>query len=444
MRNTILTFLFLLFVCNLFAQDDTTTRISLSTWQQSSKIEPYGDLIRLNAEHGSAKGGIKFFRRGSPARVLTKAAPFSISPGQTLKLKINNGNTVTVTFDNITAGAATADQVSDAICKQVNFSSYPDGERDHLQTCQAFAETRQSGTDVPGDDVYVAIESTYYGAQSSIEVTGGTARTALGLAMGKTAGSNGTIDCGDDGLLDQRAWIICHDHPNNLGSNNRHKHISIEAADANGDMQTRFSISHGKDVSEILISSAMLIVDSYPMTIASSPNSYKDLDFSRGNTGQQINRVGQIRVDSDNNGGNMHFRVYDDEGFGTTLLSLNREDKVVEANAAIQTKIKSTKNTAQSVLTLTPSNGNVFVVSGTSKIQYISTTNWQPGSEITVILDCDITLVNEASSPTSTAKILHLKDSESFTCGSKGSVHKFVYDGPNYTNSWYEVSRMEY
>jgi hypothetical protein len=404
------------------------------------------------AEHGSAKGGIKWFTRGHSAeQITTNSEPYNVTTGQTLQLKINGGSTMTVTFNTalsgtaFTSGAATCDQISDIICKSINYTSYPTGLVNAAYYGQASAYLTQNGTTVNEDPLKVIINSCTYGILSSVEVVGGTALTGLGLTVSTDYGNAGGVTFEDATTARQTAWIVSHDYPNNPASNNSHKHISFEVPDADGEMQSRMAISYGKNVSEILISGSQFIVNGYPVTISNSANSFKDLDFSRENTGRQISRVAQIRIDSDANGGNVLHRVYDNSGTATTLLTLDRLNKVMIANCAIQEKIKTTTNNAQSVMTLTPSNGNVFVLASTGTVNYIANTNWGTGgSEITIILQAAATLTHNAGSPTATNRPLKLSGSANFTSGANGSIHKFVYDGTTagYNNAWIEISRI--
>lgn len=424
---------------------DGTNRIVFNTWQQSNKAKPYGDITRILEEHGSAKGGHKWYLRGLPAEIIsTNSAPFAVTTGQTLQIKVNGGPTVTVTFSPAVSGSATANEISDAICKQVNYTSYPTGLVSADYWCQAIEYYTQTGSSVPADNVKLAIYSCALGATASLEIVGGTALTALGISVGTVLGTAGVTDLGVQGMGTQLAWIIAHLNPNNPASNNAHNHLSIEVPDASGEMQTRLSIQVFRDVAQMLISSSMLILDTYPLTISSSANSNKDLDFSRDNTGRQISRVFQFRTGPDSSGGNMGFRVFDDAGVVTEVITINRLSKFMAMKCAIQQQIRSTANTAQTTMTLTPSFGNAFVLSGTGTVQYIANTNWQAGSEITVILQGAATLTHAAGSPTGTNRPLKLSGSADFTAGANGSAHKFIYDGSGYSNNWIEISRITF
>lgn len=428
------------------ANGDTTNRLEISTYQQSSQGSPFGDLIRLIAEHGSAKGGIKWYASGYSARVITsKTSPFKVLTGQTLILKINGGPQRTITFENnshhqFTSGAASSDQISDIITKQLNYYDYPDGLIDSSYYGQAVEHLTQNGGTPNENEIKVAIYSCSYGRDSTIEITGGTALSNLGLSTGTYRGREGLTDLGDR-MARQLAWIIAHDYPNNPNSNNKHQHISIEVPDESGEMQTRISISYEKDVAEIIISSSMLILNTYPLTIAGE--GYKDLDFSSDNTGRKIARLGQIRVDRNDSGGDMQFRVFDNEGDVTTLINLSRLDKYIAFNGAIQEKIRSTANSSNSILTLNPEFGNMFVISGTDSISFIATTNWQAGSELIIRLQGAATLVHAAGSQANAAA-LTLAGSTNFKSGTRGSSHTFRYDGSGYSNRWLEVSRIVY
>lgn len=438
---------------------DKTRRLMLSTYQQASPSNPFGDLIRLIEEHGSAKGGIKFYSRGMPAKVISSnSEPFAVNTGDTLQVKVNGSATKTITFQagtgqTLTSGAATADEISNIITKQLNYTSYPSGEVDPSYYAQSFVYLTQSGTSVNDDALKVAICSCTYGTSSSIEIVGGTAAAALGFSVGVTNGTAGAIDMGDGSTADQLAWLIAHHFPNDPASNNSHQHISIEVPDSSGAMQTRLSIAFWKDVTEILLSSAMLIVNGYPVTISNDAEGYKDVDWSKDNTGRKIARRFQVRLGQESTGGNTSMRVFDDSGVATNMITFNRLKKFMSFGGAFQGKIRSTTNNTAVTLSLSPQNGNSFVIAGTTnQISYISysegVTNgwtWQAGSVITIVLQGAATLKHNAG--TGSAGVsgpLCLQGSADFTSGANGSIHDFLYEGPTYGNRWLEKSRLTY
>lgn len=430
---------------------DTTNRFVVETEQQSNTSNPFGDCLRPIATHGFAKAGIKYFTKNGKSAIVitTNISPFNVTTGQTLQIKINGGSTRTVTFQTgtdqtFTSGAATSDQISNIITKQINYSTYPTVAVDSDFWGQAIVYITQTGTNVPSDDLKVAIYSSTYGTSSSIEIVGGTALTGLGLSIGITTGTAGNTTISGT-TYEQLAWLIAHNYPNDIASNNEHNHFSIEVPDSSGQMQSRLAISAYKDVAQILISSAMLITNGYPLTISNSANSLKDLDFSRDNQGRQISRVGQIRITGDDTGGNMQLRVYSDGGVATSLMVLNRLGKYITLGGGLQTKIKATTNSAASTMTaLTSDDGNTFIVTGTGTINYIANTGYQAGAELTIILTGAATLTNAAGSPTSTNRALKLLGNSTFTTGSIGSSHTFIYTGTGTgaNNEWLEKSRI--
>lgn len=118
---------------------------------------------------------------------------------------------------------------------------------------------------------------------------------------------------------------------------------------------------------------------------------------------------------------------------GTTLIEM--KDNVVKAGGRFQTKLGS--NTAASEendLTL-PNTGNVFHITGETQINAITTSNWQAGSEITLIFDSTPTVKNNTAGGAGTA-IMLLAGGSDFE-PTENDVLKLVYDG----TSWFEVSR---
>lgn len=148
---------------------DTTTRVSIDVYQKSTDAAQYGDAMRINTGAGRAKGGINYTSKGLPAILYnTLAGPFNIQTTDTLILRID-GVQYTVTFSGVTAGAATTDQVCDRINAVVGFP---------LQAIATYG----------GDSDYFRLVTQTIGADASIEIVGGTARAALGLAVGTTYG----------------------------------------------------------------------------------------------------------------------------------------------------------------------------------------------------------------------------------------------------------------
>jgi hypothetical protein len=148
---------------------DTTSRISLDGYQKSTDSAQYGDLIRLNNGSGRAKTGINYTSIGMPAILYsTLAGTYNIQTTDTLILKVDGVQT-TITFSGVTAGAATTDEV----CNRIN-------------TVMGFP--LQAIKTPGGDSDFFRLVTQSLGETSSIEVVGGTARAALGLAIGTTLG----------------------------------------------------------------------------------------------------------------------------------------------------------------------------------------------------------------------------------------------------------------
>lgn len=428
---------------------DYTPHITISSAQQSNHDNPNGDAIRIIEEHGAAKAGIKWYSAGKPAQVIsTNAQPFAVTTGQTLILQISGGASVTVTFNPAISGAATAAEICDAITKAVNYTSYPTGLVSTTYWGQAIEHVAQSGSNRPGDPIYVAIRSAFLGVGGSVNITGGTARVALGFSTGSVTGTVGTTTISASGSstrpVEQMAWLIAHHFPNNPASSNEHYHFSIEIPDASGEMQTRVSWEMYRDVCRMLISSAMLILDTYPLTVAASANSNKSIFFSRDNTGRDIARVWELQTEADSSGGNLRVRGYDAAGAATNLMVFERLNKYIFVDGAIQEKIRPSTNSSAGTLTLTPQNGNTFVLSGTTQISYMANTTWQAGTVIRLILQGAAGFVHAAGSPTSTNRPFKLMRSQNYVASSVGSIHEFIYDGTTYGNQWVEISRNDF
>ena len=81
------------------------------------------------------------------------------------------------------------------------------------------------------------------------------------------------------------------------------------------------------------------------------------------------------------------------------------------------------------------SDGNAFLITGTTTINAITTTNWQAGSVIRLIFAASLTVSNNVAGGANTAKIL-LNGSVNFAA-TLNDVLTLVYDGTN----WLEASR---
>lgn len=88
--------------------------------------------------------------------------------------------------------------------------------------------------------------------------------------------------------------------------------------------------------------------------------------------------------------------------------------------------------------TLTLGNGNLFPVTGTTTINYITTTGWKEGSMICLDFHSNITINHNSGSPASTALPIFLNNNSLFSF-KPGSVLTLIYD----ENYWREIARME-
>lgn len=402
---------------------DHTNRITLKSYQQSSQSKPYGDLLRFVPQHGRAKSGAKFLFSGDSAFVVcANAAPYNIVNGDTFKWKVDGGAEQTYTFTTgFTSGAATADEVSNLIC------IYIGSHQQNAQMIENFLTNTSS----------LRLSSDVFGSSSTIQVTGGTANTAFGFATTVVNGVNG-FDQGDGTIAIPKAWWVCHDKPNDYGSNNKHSHISLEVVDSNGDMQTRMGVEYGLDTTNITVSSARFIVNENPIISSGSVGSNKELWFSYRNTGQQNSRLQLIRCEATT--GDLKFIVVNDAGVTDTVLILDRLLSRVRADASIQ--FRQGSSVARST-TLNPlcAGGNYFVVTGTGTASYMRIDTWQAGSEVTLELPTGVVLGhNTAGSTPGTSVPFFLSGSAAFTVGANGATIKLAYNG----TAWMEVCRTSF
>lgn len=388
---------------------DPTNRFTVLSWSQSSGSgQSYGDAYRVIAMQGRTKAGLKFFARGDSGFVSTvSTAPFAVTNGQTLTISIDGGGAQTITFSGlIVSGAATADEISAQISAV-------------LVGGQAW--NQQSGnTDI------VRMSSDTFGSASTIQVTGGSANTGLGFPTTINTGIDGTA-LGDGQTGIQKAWVICHDKPNDLTSNNRHAHISFEVTDSTGAMQTRLGIEYDLDISRITVSSAQFIVNENPIILAGATGSNKELWFSFDNRGQQKSRLGLIRCEATT--GDLKFIVVNDAGVTDTLLILKRTTSTVWMDSMLQFKLGS--SVARST-TLNPlvAGGNSFLVTGTGTATYMRVDNFQTGAEILLSIAAGIVLAHNGASPSPGVSVpFFLLGQVNYTVGANGAQMRFWYDG---------------
>lgn len=89
--------------------------------------------------------------------------------------------------------------------------------------------------------------------------------------------------------------------------------------------------------------------------------------------------------------------------------------------------------------TITLTQGNLVVITGTTTINYITTTGWKPGSMICLeFIAGPITLNHNTSSVPANTAALFLNSNSNFSFKA-GSVLTVIYDG----TYWREIARME-
>jgi hypothetical protein len=259
------------------------------------------------------------------------------------------------------------------------------------------------------------------------------------LEIGRSIGFDGTNDLGNGITGRQVAWLVAHQAPNNLNSAEQHEHISIETADSRGAHQTKIGILYGLDTSIVQISSAKFLVFGNPLILGGDDTQTKDIWFSVDSSTQQKSRRSSIRQASAANSHNLQFNVHDDAGVTTTVFDLECSSASIKMRGALQKK-RSTVNTASaSTITLDSFAGNTFPVTGTATINYITTTNWQSGSEIALAFTSTPTMAhNTGSVPANTAALL-LQGGQNWV-GDAGANITFRYNGTN----WVEIARTSF
>lgn len=401
---------------------DTTNRITIASWQQSSgSSTSYGDGVRFLALHGRAKNGTKHYASGDSAVCnSTSFDVFNIVSGDTLTVIIDGGVTQTITFTTgFTSGAATADEISIIISAQIVGA--------------------QCINLVAGNTDVLQISSDSFGSNSTVRVTGGTANIAFGFPTSTQIGVDG-VDIGDGLKGLQKAWAICHDKPNDTNSANCHKHFSIEVPDSSGAMQTRMGFEYGLDISRITVSSAQFIVNENQFILSASLTSNRDFHFSKNNRGQLKSRLFVIR--NVGTSGDLSFIGVNDAGVTSTLMRFERTTSRTIMNSSIQQKKGS--SVARST-TLNPlcSGGNYFIVTGTGTVSYMRMDTWQDGSKIDLYFPTGVTIGhNTAGSTPGTSLPFFLEGSINFTSAVNGSLVTFLLDAVQ--GFWFEVNRKNY
>jgi len=87
--------------------------------------------------------------------------------------------------------------------------------------------------------------------------------------------------------------------------------------------------------------------------------------------------------------------------------------------------------------TITLTEGNYFDITGTTAINYITTTTWKEGTIIHLQFDSAVTINHNTSTVPANTEALFLNGSANFSA-TAGSTLSVVYDG----GYWREISRM--
>jgi phage tail sheath protein FI len=153
----------------------------------TSKVAPYilanGDTLVVDVDNGGAATAT--FNGAAATLTSGNSETYNLSGSETLTAKINRGNVQTVTFqagDFAVAGAATAEEVAAAM-------------NNGLTGCSVAGTTT------------VVITSDQIGTGSYIEVTGGTANTALGFSTSETQGTGDAANLGAVTYAEAKAVI---------------------------------------------------------------------------------------------------------------------------------------------------------------------------------------------------------------------------------------------
>lgn len=399
---------------------DPTNRITITAWSQSSGSgSSYGDGLRLIAEHGRTKLGIKFWARGDSAKVISaNTQPFAVTTGQTLTLKVDGGSVQTITFSSgITSGAATSDEIANYISS-------------HITGAQAINL-------VSGNLNPIQISSDSFGILSTIEITGGTANTGLGFPLGINTGIAGTA-MGDGQTGIQKAWLVCHDKPNDLTSANRHGHISLEVSDSTGAMQTRLGIEYDLDNTRITISSAQFIVNENAIIVSAGSGSNKEFWFASDNSGQQHSRLWLYRVDG-TAAADWRLIAVDDSGVTDTLMIGKRLLSTIWMDSAMQFK-QGSSVARQTTLNPLMSGGNTFTITGTGTTNFMRFDSTQTGAYVYLFVATGQIFAHQAASPGATALSFDMRDGGNYTVPANGAYLTFYQNG----SFWKEVDRIEF
>ena len=440
-----------------YGGDSDYFRLATQTLGDNASIEIVGGTARANL--GLAVGTTYGEPVASPARFIpgttdgvNRYSPYNLNNGDTLIITVGNRdkfgnnvqNTTTVTFSTsgptpITAGAATWQEVVAAInAVAVGFYAFPVFD--------------------PKYGVRVGVQSTTYSTGVTLTIGSGTGNTALGYVATSRSGGDGTSGEGR-----QLIWGVHHFLPNNETTSVEHWHWSMEAADDEGKARTRFEIKFLADVCRVIYTSCYVILNSCTLYVAKGSGENADIMFNNGKEPQPKNRYGGLRSRASaatgsgraaGSEGDVELMTSDSSGNLQTIFIAHRlTDFAVSMRCALMWRQRTTQVAAASALTLSPSNGNVFFINGTTAINTINRTGWQAGSEILLHFQ-------PATAGNATATVNHSTAVSTATVASiqlAGGVNMPTAEGytlrlqlvfnpqgtPNDTTSWFwkEISR---
>jgi len=222
----------------------------------------------------------------------------------------------------------------------------------------------------------------------------------------------------------QKTWIISHDQPTNVSSENQHQHLSIEATDWKGDMQTRLGIIYGSNLSLVTVTSADFAVNGGRILVDPTSGIVGTSDIT------PQNKVRRWRIRTNSTTENLDLQIYDNTGAtSTTLMSLDRASlSTVMAAGALQTKYKGSTNAVASTLPITPANGNKFIITGTGTARRIDKTGWIAGAEISIVFTTAAAILQHNAVDSGNAVGFYNFGLADKTVGANGAIGTFWYD----------------
>lgn len=144
--------------------------------------------------------------------------------------------------------------------------------------------------------------------------------------------------------------------------------------------------------------------------------------------------------------GEMQFMVTENGSEGTEYITLNegglqrinlKKDVTTSGDIVVGDRIQGKKGgDVSSGTTITLGDGNYFDVTASNPISFMTTTNWQTGSKITLQFDAAPTITNNASLPPGDTAAFLLANNVNFATLS-GDTLTLIFDG----NTWQEISR---